>query len=109
MHAFAVLADPVRRRIVEQLLHRPLSSGEVVELVGTEFGISQSAVSQQLKVLRTHGFASVAAEGNRRFYSLDPSAFEQIDEWLTPFRRFWAPKFESLAREVARGKRHKKR
>lgn len=109
MHAFAVLADPVRRCIVEQLIEGELSSGEIVDIVGEEFGISQSAVSQQLKVLRENGFATVAIDGNRRLYSLDSQGFEQLDQWLAPFHRFWAPKFEALAREVARGKRAKKK
>jgi len=109
MHAFAVLADPVRRTIVEQLMDHELSSGEIVESIGTEFGISQSAVSQQLKVLRDNGFANVEIAGNRRLYTLDSSGFQQMDEWLTPFRRFWAPKFEALAKEVARGKRKRKK
>ena len=109
MHAFVVLADPVRRCIVERLMDRELSSGEIVNSVGGEFGISQSAISQQLKVLRENGFASVAIDGNRRLYSLDTTGFEQIDQWLAPFRRFWTPKFEALAKEVARGKRSKKK
>lgn len=109
MHAFAVLADPVRRCIVQQLIDHELSSGEIVETVGGEFGISQSAISQQLKVLRENGFATVEIDGNRRIYSLNPAGFEQIDEWLVPFRRFWAPKFEALATEVKRGKRSKKK
>ena len=84
MHAFAVLADPVRRCIVEQLMDRTHSSGELVDTVGEKFGISQSAISQQLKVLRENGFASVAIDGNRRLYSLDSKGFEQMDEWLAP-------------------------
>ena len=53
MHAFAVLTDPVRRSIVEQLMDRELSSGEIVDNVGGEFSISQSAVSQQLMACTT--------------------------------------------------------
>ncbi|MDA7980394.1 MAG: ArsR family transcriptional regulator [Pirellulales bacterium] len=90
-------------------MDRELSSGEIVDTVGEVFGISQSAVSQQLKVLRENGFASVAIDGNRRLYSLDSKGFEQVGEWLAPFRRFWAPKFEALAKEVSRGKRSKKK
>lgn len=105
MHAFAVLADPVRRCIVENLIERSRSSGEIVDSVGGEFGISQSAVSQQLKVLRDNGFATVAVDGNRRIYSLDSTGFKEVEEWLVPFRRFWEPKFNALANEVARGKR----
>ena len=105
MNAFNILSDPVRRRIVEHLSRHALSSGEVVEVVGEEFGITQSAISQHLKVLRDNGFATVSVDGARRIYSLDTTGLEDIDGWLEPFRQFWEPKFEALAKEVARGKR----
>jgi DNA-binding transcriptional ArsR family regulator len=66
MHAFDILGDPVRRRILELLAEEDYASGEVVEVISTEFGITQSAVSQQLKLLRENGFATVRAEGARR-------------------------------------------
>lgn len=109
MHAFAVLSDPVRRCIVERLMDQELSSGEIVDVVGGQFGISQSAISQQLKVLRENGFATVTIDGNRRLYSLDSTGFEEMDEWLAPFRRFWASKFDALAKEISRGKRAKRK
>ena len=109
MHAFDVLSDPVRRRILELLSAHDLSSGEVVGAVGAEFGISQSAVSQHLKVLRENGFASARIDGARRVYALETEGFETADAWLDPFRRFWAPKFEALATEVARGKKRRKK
>ena len=59
MHAFDVLGDPVRRRILELLREGEHSSGEVVEVIQSEFGITQAAVSQHLKVLRESGFATV--------------------------------------------------
>jgi DNA-binding transcriptional ArsR family regulator len=40
MHAFDVLADPVRRRILELLAEGEHASGEVVEVIASEFGIS---------------------------------------------------------------------
>ena len=58
MHAFDVLADPVRRRILEILGQGEHTSGEVVEIVSKDFSIGQSAVSQHLKVLRDSGFAN---------------------------------------------------
>ena len=71
MHAFDVLGDPVRRRILELLATGEHASGEVVEVIAQEFGITQSAVSQQLKVLRESGFATVRVEGARRVYAVD--------------------------------------
>ncbi len=105
MQAFAVLGDPVRRRILEQLCVEDMSSGEVVSTVGVEFDISQSAISQHLKVLRENNFATVRVDGTRRIYSLEPGGLEEFDQWLAPFRRFWEPKFDALATEVARGRK----
>ena len=71
MHAFGVLGDPVRRRILELLANGEQSSGEITEVIRSEFGISQPAVSQHLRVLRESGFATVRPEGARRLYAVD--------------------------------------
>ncbi len=96
MHVFEVLADPVRRRILELLSPGEMASGEVVEAIGAEFGITQAAVSQHLKVLRESGFARVRAEAQRRLYSVDTAGFRAVDAWIGQFRRFWEPKFDAL-------------
>lgn len=108
MHAFDVLGDPVRRRILEILADREHASGEIVALVSREFGITQSAVSQHLKVLRDSGFADVTVAGPRRLYALDATPLAEVDSWLATFRRFWQPKLDALATEVARGKRNRR-
>lgn len=104
MHPFAVLGDPVRRRIVELLATGEQSSGGVVQVISPEFGITQSAVSQQLRILREQGFAQVRADGPRRIYSLDPTPLRNADEWLAHFRSFWNDALDDLAVEVARGR-----
>lgn len=109
MHAFDVLGDPVRRRILEILADDRQASGEIVAIVGSEFGITQSAVSQHLKVLRENGFATVEVRGPRRIYALDPAPMAEIDQWLARFRRFWEHKLDALAVEVARGKRSRRK
>jgi len=109
MHAFDVLADPVRRRILELLGEGEHASGEVVEIVGGEFGISQSAVSQHLKVLRDSGFASVTVSGPKRIYAIEAEPLAEVNAWLDQFRQLWGPRLEALATEVARGKRRRKR
>jgi DNA-binding transcriptional ArsR family regulator len=90
---------------LELLAEGEHASGEVVEVISREFSITQSAVSQQLKVLRESGFATVRAEGTRRVYAVDIRPLAEVDAWLEPFRRFWGPKLEALATEIARGKR----
>ena len=109
MHAFDVLGDPVRRRILELLAGDELASGDVVEVIAEEFGISQAAVSQHLKVLRESGFATVRAEGTRRLYQLDPGPLEEVDAWLGHFRGFWTQRLMALGTEIARGKKKRSR
>lgn len=104
MHAFDVLGDPVRRRILELLADGERPSGGIAEVIQREFGITQPAVSQHLRVLRDSGFTSVRPDGARRLYSLDASPFRQVDGWLDRFRAFWEQHLDALADEVARGK-----
>jgi DNA-binding transcriptional ArsR family regulator len=105
MHAFDVLGDPVRRRILELLADGEQSSGAIVEVVGREFGISQPAVSQHLRVLRDSGFANVRAERQRRLYAVRSEALREVDVWLDRFRAAWESHLDALAVEVARGRR----
>jgi DNA-binding transcriptional ArsR family regulator len=110
MHAFDVLGDPVRRRILELLADGEQSSGAVTAVIQAEFGITQPAVSQHLKVLRDSGFATVRPEGPRRLYAVDANAvpFRELDAWLEHFRGFWAQRLDSLETELARGKRERR-
>ena len=105
MHAFDVLGDPVRRRILELLADGEQPAGTVGAAVQEEFGISQPAVSLHLRVLRESGFVDVRAEGARRLYAVRGDGLRDIDEWVDRFRRFWTPPLDALATELARGKR----
>jgi DNA-binding transcriptional ArsR family regulator len=108
VHAFDVLGDPVRRRILELLADGELTAGAVTAAVQVEFGISQPAVSQHLKVLRDSGFATVRPEGTRRLYAVDAAPFRELDDWLDHFRAFWQQRLDSLETELARGKRERR-
>ena len=105
MHAFEVLADPVRRRLLELLAGGEAAAGELTEAVRAEFGISQPAVSQHLRVLRDNGFATVRPAGARRLYAVRPQAYEQVDDWLARYRTFWGQRLDALETEVDRGRR----
>jgi DNA-binding transcriptional ArsR family regulator len=96
MHAFDILGDPVRRRILELLAGGAHASGDIVAVIGREFGITQPAV-----------FASVRAEGARRIYAIDAAPLREVDAWLERFRVFWEHRLEALATEIARGKKQR--
>ena len=108
VHAFDVLGDPVRRRILELLADGEQPSGRLAGVIRGEFGISQPAVSQHLKVLRDHGFTSVRAEGARRLYAVQPGPLEEVDAWVAQFRGFWAQRLDALGTELARGRRERR-
>jgi DNA-binding transcriptional ArsR family regulator len=109
VHAFDVLGDPVRRRILELLADGERPAGAISEAVRAEFGISQPAVSQHLKVLREAGFTTVRADGTRRLYAVDAAPLQEVDAWLERFRGFWTQRLDALATELARGRRARTR
>ena len=104
MHAFDVLGDPVRRRILELLADGEQTSGAVTATIQREFGISQPAVSQHLRVLRENGFATVRADGARRLYAVGSDPLREVDQWLDRFRAFWSHHLDALGTELARGR-----
>jgi DNA-binding transcriptional ArsR family regulator len=108
VHALDVLGDPVRRRILELLADGERTSGAIAAVVQAEFGISQPAVSQHLRVLRESGFTTVRPQGARRLYAVDSVPLQEVDMWLQPFRRFWNQHLDALETELARGRRERR-
>ena len=99
MHAFDVLGDPVRRRILELLGDGELTSGGLCEVIQREFGISQPAVSQHLKALRQAGLVVDRAEGTRRVYYIDPEGLGPLRRWLD---EFWTDALDAFKKEAER-------
>jgi len=96
MEAFAALADPTRRRIVELLARGERSAGDL----GRKFAITQPAVSQHLRALRDAGLVRVRHDAQRRMYSLDPQGLAKIDAWLSRYRLFWTKHLDALERAL---------
>jgi len=86
VNVFDVLGDTVRRRVLELLADGERTSGDLTAVIRREFGISQPAVSQHLRVLRENGLATVRPEGVRRVYAVDRRGLREADEWLARFR-----------------------
>ncbi len=99
-----MLADPVRRRIVELLAGSEVPAGEIVDVMGAEFGLVQPATSRHLRRLREVGLVRSRPDGTRRLYSLDPGALRDVDAWLGQFRGLWSSALSALDAEVRRGK-----
>jgi DNA-binding transcriptional ArsR family regulator len=93
---FAVLGEPVRRRVLDLLLERPRPVGELVELLG----LSQPGTSKHLRVLREAGLVRVRVDAQRRWYELSPEPLTEIDAWVRPYRKFWGERLDALGRHL---------
>ncbi|MBX3094644.1 MAG: winged helix-turn-helix transcriptional regulator [Cryobacterium sp.] len=105
MHAFDILSDPVRRRLVELLASGDRAAGDVSRTVEAEFDISQPAVARHLRVLREAGFVSARPDGPRRIYRLEPLVIDQLQNQVDRYRSLWNQRLDALETEIARGKR----
>jgi DNA-binding transcriptional ArsR family regulator len=94
--AFAVLAEPHRRRILDLLLERPRAVGELVQ----ELGLTQPGTSKHLKVLREAGLVRMRPDAQRRVYELQLEPLAEVHEWLEPYRRMWAGRLDALERHL---------
>jgi DNA-binding transcriptional ArsR family regulator len=94
--AFAALADPTRRRIVEMLRGGERSAGEIERTAQ----IPQPSASKHLKALREAGLVRVRKDAQRRLYRLDPTPLAALDAWLEPYRAFWSGRLDALERHL---------
>jgi DNA-binding transcriptional ArsR family regulator len=94
--AFAVLAEPTRRRILARLCGSDGSVGELVDALR----VSQPAISKHLRILREAGFVSCRTAAQQRIYRIETRPFQALDEWLTPYRRLWGRHLDALARHL---------
>jgi DNA-binding transcriptional ArsR family regulator len=96
MSAYAALAEPHRRQILDLLRDSERHAGELVE----RLELSQPGVSKHLKVLREAGLVVVRADGKRRLYALRPEPLAEVDQWLEPYRAFWSKRLDALERHL---------
>jgi DNA-binding transcriptional ArsR family regulator len=89
---FAVLAEPNRRRILDELCQGERTVGELVE----RLSVSQPAVSKHLRVLREADLVASRVDKQHRRYRLRPAPLAEVDAWLAPYRRFWTERLDAL-------------
>lgn len=86
------LAEPHRMHIVELLIQQPLTVGEIA----LRLDMRQPQASKHLRVLSEAGVVEVEAVANRRICRLRPEPFQQLDDWLQPYRQLWENRFDRL-------------
>jgi DNA-binding transcriptional ArsR family regulator len=95
---FEIIAEPNRRAILSLLISSQQSVGEIER----QLHMPQPTVSKHLRVLRDAGFVESTVDAQRRLYRLRPEPLQEVDAWLTPFRRFWSAHVDALERHLGR-------
>jgi DNA-binding transcriptional ArsR family regulator len=98
MESFEIIAEPNRRAILSLLVSSEQSVGEIER----QLRMTQPAVSKHLRVLREAGFVESTVDAQRRLYRLKPEPFQEVDTWLSQFRRFWSAHVDALERHLDR-------
>ena len=90
--AFSALADPTRRALLKRLAAGAATVNELAE----PFAISQPAISKHLKVLERAGLISRGRDAQRRPARAEIKAIQQLDDWLSSYRKAWEANFNRL-------------
>src|SRR6202795_3062650 len=95
---FQALADPVRLRIVESMISEERAVSDIVE----RMDIHQSGVSRHLRILADAGLVQMRPDGQKRLYSLRKEAFDQLDAWVSGYRRHWEARLDRFGAALER-------
>jgi DNA-binding transcriptional ArsR family regulator len=87
------LADPTRRAVFERITQSDEIS--VVELTRGS-GVTQSAISQHLRLLKQAGLITDRAQGRNVFYRCEPEGLAPLFDWMSHYGVFWRKRFANL-------------
>lgn len=96
MTAYAAMAEPSRRHILDLLRGGERSVSDLVD----RLDLSQPGVSKHLKVLREAELVEVRPEGKLRWYRLRAEPLAEVDQWLEPYRAHWSQRLDALERHL---------
>ena len=95
--AMIALADPTRRAVFEMIVAKPQSVAELTR----SLPVSQSAVSQHLKILKEANLVRSDTRGTRNIYRIDPTGLARMRKWLDSM---WTDALAAFAAEVEKSK-----
>ncbi len=102
---FQALAAPSRRQLLEALRQGERSVSDLVE----ETGMSQPAVSKQLRILRNSGVVTLHSAGRQHLYSIREDPLREACDWLSYHLRFWQEGLTRMDRALQRKPRSERR
>lgn len=90
--SFLAIADTSRREILMMLTKEKKSINSIAD----SFNISRPAISKHIKVLADTGFINIENKGRERVCSLNSKGFEEIQNWVNYFEKFWTKELGNL-------------
>ncbi|MBB6523039.1 ArsR/SmtB family transcription factor [Pseudoteredinibacter isoporae] len=89
---FTAIAEPKRRELIETLIGKEMSVGQLVEITRW----NQPVVSKHLGVLRDAGLVSERKQGRQRIYRVNVNELRPIQLWIKQFEKHWNQQFDQL-------------
>lgn len=89
---FRAIADPNRRRMLDAMLERERTVGELT----VTLGLRQPTVSQHMQVLKLAGLVSERRDGRQVFYGIRPAELAGVAAWLAKYEAFWPGRLDAL-------------
>lgn len=90
---FAALASPVRREVLRLLREE---GPQPVAQLAARFDMARPSLSEHLRMLRECQLVSERKLGRQRLYQLEADPLAEVEEWLSPFERFWRNRLGAL-------------
>jgi DNA-binding transcriptional ArsR family regulator len=106
MDTFSAVADPRRRAMLDLLVKRERSVGELVSAFPD---ISQPAVSKHLRILKEAGLVDMRVQAQQRIYTLQPNGLAELDAWIAKYKVFWSDRLDALERHLDNNKGARKK
>jgi DNA-binding transcriptional ArsR family regulator len=95
---FRALADPGRRRMVEQLSQRPATVSEL----SRPLDMTLAAVLQHVQVLEASGLVRTRKEGRTRTCSINPAVMRSAESWIAERRTLTERRLDRLGEYLAK-------
>jgi DNA-binding transcriptional ArsR family regulator len=89
---FDALGDPTRRAILDLLREEELAAGDIA----ARFPVSRPAIAKHVRILKDAGLVQERTDGRHRMYRINATPLARIDQWLQPYRAFWAARLVTL-------------
>lgn len=89
MNPFEVMAEPIRRRIVELLASGEETAGLIEEVICAEYGVGRSAVQHHLRYLVRVEWTIVRQDWRNHWHRLDPSVIPTLEKAVWRYRKLW--------------------